>query len=51
MRFYLIQCRWYRKWKGGRYYLINTWVTSPFWSEKIITSCGGKILKEEFYKI
>lgn len=49
MKFDLIQYRWYRKWKRGSYYLIDTWITFPFWSDKLITSCGAKILKEEHY--
>ena len=49
MKFQLMQFRWYRKWKGGTYYLISTWITLPFWSDKLITSCGGKALKIETY--
>ena len=47
MNFDLMQYRWYRKYKGGTYYLIDTWITFPFWSDKLITSCGGKTLKTE----
>ncbi len=47
MKFELIQYRWYRKWKGGTYYLIYNWVTLPFWCDKMITSCGGRAIKIE----
>jgi hypothetical protein len=49
MRFRLMQYKWYRKWKGGSYYLIYNWITLPFWSDKIITSCGGRAIKQEHY--
>ena len=47
--FSLIQYRWFRKWKGGTYYLNYNWVTLPFWNDKIITSCGGRSIKIEKY--
>lgn len=50
MNFDLMQYRWYRKWKGGTYYLIETWITLPFWTDKLITSCGGRALKIEHYE-
>jgi len=49
MKFYLMQFRWYRKWKGGSYYYIFNWITNPFWSDKLITSCGGRAIKIETY--
>lgn len=49
MRFRLMQYKWYRKFKGGSYYLIYNWITLPFWSDKIITSCGGRAIKQEHY--
>lgn len=49
MNFELMQYRWYRKWKGGTYYLIFNWVTSPFWSDKMIYSCGGRALRTETF--
>ena len=50
MRFDLMQYQWYRKWKGGKYYLIETWITLPFWTDKLITNCGAKIIKKEYYE-
>jgi hypothetical protein len=50
MKFDLMQYRWYRKWKGGTFYLTDTWITFPFWTDKLITSCGGRIIKTETYK-
>lgn len=44
-----MQYKWYRKLKGGSYYLIYNWVVLPFWSYKLITSCGGRAIKEEHY--
>lgn len=49
MHFELMQCRWYRKWKGGTYYLIETWITLPFWTNQLFKSCGAKVLKTEVY--
>ena len=49
MKFDLMQYRWYRKWKGGTYYLIYNWICLPFWSDKMIYSCGGRALKTETY--
>jgi len=49
MKFELMQFRWYRKWKGGSYYYIYNWITLPFWSDRLITSCGGRAIKEEHY--
>lgn len=46
-----MQYKWYRKWKGGSYYLIWNWLPmGTFWSDKLITSCGGRAIKEEHYK-
>jgi hypothetical protein len=49
MKFKLMQYRWYRRWKGGSYYFIYNWITLPFWSDKLITSCGGRAIEEEHY--
>jgi hypothetical protein len=50
MKFKLMQYRWYRKWKGGTYYLIYNWLPMfPFWSDKLIISCGGRAIKIEHY--
>jgi hypothetical protein len=36
----------------GRFLLfVYNWVTLPFWSDRLITSCGGRVIKEEHYKI
>lgn len=51
MKFYLMQFKWYRKIKGGSYYFIFNWVTLPFWSDYLITSCGGRVIEEEHYPI
>lgn len=51
MHNYLIQYKWYRKWKKGTYYLIYNWLPmNTFWSTKLITSCGGRALKIEKYE-
>jgi len=48
--FILIKYKWYRKWKGGTYYLIrNDIIMNPFWSATLITNCGGVILETEIY--
>lgn len=50
LKFELIQYRIFRKFFGGSYYLISNWLPMlPFWSDTLITSCGGKALKEEHY--
>ena len=49
MHFELMQFKWYRKWKGGSYYLIYNWITPIFWSDRLITSCGGRAIEEEHY--
>ncbi|MEY4573750.1 MAG: hypothetical protein RLZ10_3056 [Bacteroidota bacterium] len=50
MKFQLMQYRWYRKWKGGTYYLIYNWLPMhTFWSDKLITSCGGRAIEIEHY--
>ena len=49
--FELMQKRWGRKWLKGNFYRINP-VGLPmgtFWSDKIITSCGSKVIDEEEY--
>jgi len=50
MKFELMQWKWYRKRKGGSYYLIKNWLPiANFWSDELITSCGGRTIKEEHY--
>ena len=50
MKFELMQWKWYRKWKGGSYCLIRTWLPmADFWTDKLIKSCGGRAIKEEHY--
>ena len=50
LEFLLIQYKFYRKWKGGTYYLIWNWLPMyPFWSKELITSCGGRAIKIENY--
>jgi hypothetical protein len=51
MKFRLMQFKWYRKWKGGTYYFIWNWLPiNPFWSENLITSCGGRAIETETWK-
>lgn len=51
IEFELIQYKWYRKWKGGTYYLIYNWLPMmPFWSTHEIKSCGGRAIKTEVYE-
>ena len=50
MNFELMQYKWYRKYKKGTYYYIYNWITLPFWSDKLITSCGGRTIKIEIYE-
>lgn len=51
MKHYLIQYKLFRKLFGGTYYLIYNWLPmNVFWSEKLITSCGGRALKIESYE-
>lgn len=50
LEFTLIQYKFYRKWKGGTYYLISNWLPMcPFWSKELITNCGGRAIKIEYY--
>lgn len=51
MEFYLIQYKWYRKYKGGIYHYVFPiqLMIAPFWSDKLITSCQTKLLKTETY--
>lgn len=52
IKFKLIQFKLYRRWKGGSYYLIYNWLPmNVFWSDKLITSCGGRVIEEEHYPI
>lgn len=52
MKFHLQQFKFYRKWKGGSWYLIWNWLPmTTFWSDEIITSCGGRAIEEEHYKL
>jgi hypothetical protein len=51
LEFSIIQYKFYRKWKGGTYYLIWNWLPMcPFWSKTLIKSCGGRAIKIETYK-
>ena len=51
MRHYLIQFKLFRKLFKGEYYLIYNWLPmNVFWSEKLITSCGGRAIKTEKYE-
>ena len=51
MKHYLIQYKLFRKFFGGTYYLIYNWLPmNIFWSDKLITSCGGKALETEIYE-
>ena len=49
MKFYLMQYKWYRKYKGGTYYYVFPiqLMVAPFWSDELITSCQTKLLKTE----
>lgn len=50
MKHYLIQYKWYRKLRSGSYYLIWNWLPiNTFWSDTLITSCGGRAIEEEHY--
>lgn len=49
LKFELIQYKIFRKLFGGSYYLIYNWITPMFWSDTMITSCGGRVIKEEHY--
>lgn len=51
MKFYIIQYKWGRKLYGGIYYYINPigLSMSPFWSEKMITSCQSRVEAIEEY--
>ena len=52
MKFELMQFKWYRKWKGGDYYLIWNWLPmNVFWANRVITSCGGRAIEEEHYPV
>lgn len=53
MRFKLIQYKFFRKYFGGVYYLINCnqLAIGSFWSTQEITSCQSKILEIEKYEI
>ena len=51
MKFYLTQYKLGRKLYGGTYYLIYNWLPmNVFWSDKLITSCGGRVLEIESYE-
>ena len=49
MKFYLTQYKWGRKLYTGTWYYNYKWITMPFWTDKIITSCGSRNLKIEHY--
>lgn len=47
---YAIQWKWFRKWRKGNYFKIQTALPmAPFWSDTIITSCQAKIIETEKY--
>jgi len=51
IKFYLTQYKFGRKLYGGTYYLIYNWLPmSIFWSDRLITSCGGRALETEVYE-
>ena len=51
LRFEVIQYKWGRKLFKGGYYLIYNWLPmNIFWSDKLITNCGGKSLETEKYE-
>lgn len=51
IKFHLTQYKFGRKWYGGTYYLICNWLPmNIFWSDELITSCGGRALETEIYE-
>lgn len=45
------QFKWGRKLYGGTWYKIDNWLPmTPFWSDRIINSCGGRVIRKEHYK-
>jgi len=47
----LTQYEFYRKYKGGTFYYQKFNLPMfPYWSDKIITSCQGRIIEKESYK-
>ena len=51
LKFEITQYKFGRKLFGGEYYLIYNWLPMlPFWSDELITSCGGRAIKTEKYK-
>jgi hypothetical protein len=50
LKFTVTQYKWGRKLYGGSWYLIWNWLPMyAFWCENMITSCGGRAVKCEFY--
>lgn len=50
LKFEATQHKWGRKLFGGKWYKIsNNLSMYPFWSDEIITSCQGRVIKEESY--
>lgn len=46
----VVQYKWGRRLYGGSWYLIWNWLPmNVFWSDKLITSCGGRAVECEFY--
>lgn len=46
----IVQYKWGRWLYGGSWYLIWNWLPmNAFWSDTLITSCGGRAIKCEFY--
>lgn len=52
MNFHLMQYRFFRKRRKGKYYKVfPLWLgIAPFWSDKLITSCGTYLLETEEYE-
>ena len=51
LQFRATQYEWGRKLYGGNWYLIYNWLPmNIFWSNKLITSCGGRALETEQYE-
>ena len=51
LKFFVTQYQWGRKFYGGTWHLIFNWLPMmPLWSNKLITSCGGRTLETENYE-
>lgn len=50
LKYDLTQYKWGRSLYGGTWFLMRNWlITSDFWSEKSINSCGGQPIRIEKY--